>query len=285
MKYNVTAATGMLGAHITKELMKLVSKNEAIITVRNPEKAKQLFGDDVQINKADYTLEEEMIEAFIGTDVLIYIPSFTFPSDIRITEFEKAINAAEKAKVKQFIFVGFMADHENSPFKMSPFFGYVPRRLASSNLDYTLIRNAMYADPLPPFLPELIERKRLPYPVEDGSINFVSRYDIARAVAQIAVRQSLHGEKYTLTGDKAYSMEELASLLSEIGGETIHYQPMSVQEFANTFDEPKGFGPVLTSLYTAASRHLMDETTKDIETITGKAPEDLATFIKRNFEK
>ncbi|WLR46635.1 SDR family oxidoreductase [Halobacillus litoralis] len=284
MEYNITAATGHLGEKITEELLKLVPKKDAAITVRNPDKAKQLFGDDINIKKADYNSEEEMTSAFTGTDVLIYIPSFTFPSHVRILEFEKAVNAAEKANVKQFIFVGFMADHENSPFKMSPFFGYVPRRLASSELKYTLTRNAMYADPLPPYLPELVEKGSLPYPAGDGKINFVSRQDIAKAVAQIAIRPELHGEKYTLTGDKDYSMEELASILSDISGETISYSPISNQEFAETYDEPKGFGPTLTSLYSAASRHLMDETTNDIEFITGEPPENLKHFIKRNYK-
>lgn len=282
MEYNITAATGHLGEKITEELLKLVPKKEVAISVRNPDKAKQLFGGDVNIKKADYDSEEEMTEAFKGTDVLIYIPSFTFPSYVRILEFEKAITAAEKANVKQFIFVGFIADHENSPFKMSPFFGYVPRRLASSQLNYTLTRNAMYSDPLPPYLSELVEIGQLPYPAGNGKINFVSRRDIARAVAQIAIRPELHEKKYTLTGNNAYSMEELASIFSEITGMTIRYSPMCVQEFAETYDEPKGFGPVLTSLYDAASRHLMDETTNDIKSITGEAPENLKHFIKRN---
>ena len=284
MRYNITAATGHLGEKITKELLNLVPEQNVAVTVRNPDKATRLFKDGVTVKKADYHSEEALISAFMGTDVLIYIPSFTFPSHIRVLEFEKAVNAAEGANIKQFIFVGFMADHENSPFKMSPFFGYVPRRLASSELKYTLTRNAMYADPLPLYLSELVESGRLPYPAGDGKINFVSRKDIARTVAQIAIRPELHGRKYTLTGEKEYSMEELAAILSEISGETISYSPMSVQEFAETYDEPKGFGPTLSSLYSAVSRHLMSETTNDIKHITGKTPENLYHFIKQNYK-
>ncbi|MGS0934579.1 MULTISPECIES: SDR family oxidoreductase [Bacillus] len=281
MKYTITAATGHLGRKITEEILKVVSNKEVSITVRNPNKARHLFGKEITINRADYTSEEEMTTAFADTDVLIYIPSIAFPNLVRLSEFEKAVNAAEKAKVKHFVFVGFVADQENNPFKMSPFFGYVPRRLASSNLDYTMVRNAMYADPLPPYLPELVERGRLLYPVGAGKINFISRRDIAKAVAQIAIRKELHGKRYTLTGNKAYSMKELAAILSETSGQTIKYDPMTVKEFADTYDEPKGFGEVLVSLYVAASLNLMDETTNDVQVITGKEPEDLLSFIKR----
>lgn len=75
----------------------------------------------------------------MDSDVLIYIPGIAFPNLVRLSEFEQAVHAAEKANVKHFIFVGFVADHENNPFKMSPFFGYVPRRLASSNLAISLL--------------------------------------------------------------------------------------------------------------------------------------------------
>lgn len=79
-------------------------------------------------------------------------------------------------------------------------------------------------------------------------------------------------------------MEELASILSQISGQPIKYDPMTVQEFADTYDEPKGFGEVLVSLYVAASQHLMDETTNDIQMITGEEPEDLLTFMKWKYK-
>lgn len=40
---------------------------------------------------------------------------------------------------------------------MSPYFAYAERLLASSRLNYTHIRMAMYMDPLKPYLPELVK--------------------------------------------------------------------------------------------------------------------------------
>ncbi|WAA12263.1 SDR family oxidoreductase [Fervidibacillus halotolerans] len=284
MKINVTGATGSLGQKITEELLKIGTDKEIAVTVRNGDKAKQIFGERVSIHVADYQSTDKMMNAFTGTDTLVYIPSIVHPNLKRIAEFENVLSAVEKAKVKQLIVIGFFADHENNPFVLSPFYGYVPRRLASANVHYTIVRNAMYADPLPPYLPELIERGKLVYPAGDGKINFVSRRDLARAIAQIAIQPELYGKTYTLTGKKAYSMPELAEILSEASGHTIVYDPMTAQEFADTYDEPKGFGPILASLYVAASCHLMDETTNDIESITGQEPEDLLSFIKRNYK-
>ncbi|MCM3186857.1 SDR family oxidoreductase [Priestia megaterium] len=285
MIYNITAATGNLGRKIVEEALRIIKPSELVLTVRNPKKAKSFSSQGVNVKKADYNSIDEMVNAFEGTDVLIYIPSISFPSTVRIAEFEKSLQAAEKANVKHLIFVGFIADHENNPFKMSPFFGYASRRLASSNLSYTLVRNAMYADPLVPYLPELVERGRLLYPVGEGKISFVSREDIARAIIQLAIKPDLHGGRYTLTGEKAYSMPELAKVLSNVSHSTIKYDPMTVEEFASTYDEPKGFGEVLVSLYVAAERNLMDEVTDDYQLITGEKTEVLENYLMHNYKE
>lgn len=285
MIYNITAATGNLGVKIVDEALKYIDPENLVLTVRNPEKARHFQQQGVQIKQANYRSEQALAEAFKGTDILIYIPSLTFPSVARIMEFENAIIAAEKTAIKQFIFIGFMADHGNSPFKMSPFFGYVQRRLASGTVPYTYIRNGMYSDPLPPYLPELARRGKVLYPAANQRISFISRKDLAKAIVQIALKKELHGGKYTLTGPKAWSMNELAELLSRISGTPIVYDPLSHDQFAALYDEPKGFGPVLVSLYQAAAMGLMAEVTEDFERITGEAAEDLPTYIEREYRK
>lgn len=283
MIYNITAATGQLGSKIVEAALKVIKPEELVLTVRNPEKASRFMAIGVKVKKADYNSKIELIEAFKNTDVLIYIPSIVVPNLPRVTEFENAVEAAETAKVKHFIYIGFCADHETNPFKMSPSFGYAHRRLASSDLEYTYIRNAMYADPLAPYIPELIKREKLIYPAGEGKISFISRNDIAKAVIKIATDKKLQGNNYTLTGNRNYSMVDLASLLSNISGTTIKYNPMTAVEFSAAYDQPKGFGTTLASLYVAAAYNLLGEVTNDYNIITGEEPEDLYNFIKREY--
>ncbi|MDQ0427370.1 uncharacterized protein YbjT (DUF2867 family) [Planomicrobium stackebrandtii] len=284
MNYNITAATGNLGVKIVEEALKHLAPENLLLTVRNPDKAVRFKKLGIGIKQANYRSEQALAAAFRGTDVLIYIPSLTFPSVARIMEFENAIVAAEKTGVKQFIFIGFMADHGNNPFKMSPFFGYVQRRLASGSVPYTYIRNGMYSDPLPPYLPELARRGKILYPVADQKISFISRADLAKAIVKIAVNEELHGREHTLTGPKAWSMNELAELMSRISGSPIVYDPLTNEQFAELYDEPKGFGPVLVSLYEAAAKGLMGEVTADFERITGEKAEDLSSYIEREYQ-
>lgn len=285
MKYNITAATGNLGSKIVEEALKHIEPDQLSLTVRNPHKATHFQQQGIQIRQANYRSEQELASAFKDSDILIYIPSLTFPSVSRIMEFENAIMAAEKMNVKQFLFIGFMADHGNNPFKMSPFFGYVQRRLASGTVPYTYIRNGMYSDPLPPYLPELAKRGEILYPVADERISFISRKDLATAIVQIAMREELQNQEHTLTGTRAWSMTELAQLFTRISGSPIVYNPLSSEEFASLYDEPKGFGPILASLYQAAAKGLMGEVTDDFERITGHSPESLEPYVEREYRK
>lgn len=282
MKYVITGATGRLGEKVTEELLKLVPKEQVVLGVRNPEKAAVFREQNVSTAKMDYYSFEEQITAFQGADIVLYIPSITHPSEQRITEFKTSVEAAEKAGVKQFMFIGFTADHWNNPFHMSPFFGYAVRRIAMSPMAGTIIRNGVYADPLIPYTEELVRTKRLPYPAGRGAVSFISRRDLAKAIAAAAAAPGRHEGVYTLTGPQAYTMEELCELLSNITGDRIRYEPMGVQEFARAYDDGSGFGSVNASLYEAVSMGLMEEVTSDVERLTGKPPEMLRSYLERH---
>ena len=63
-----------------------------------------------------------------------------------------------------------------------------------------MVKNYLYADPLVPYLPELIARGNVIYPVGDQAMSFISRKDSAEAIANVAVRPYLRdkGQIYLL---------------------------------------------------------------------------------------
>ncbi|BBD22977.1 SDR family oxidoreductase [Streptococcus constellatus] len=285
MIYTITSATGQLGQKVVAEAQKQLDTNEIRLSVRSPQKASQYAAAGIDVRAADYLDVDSMVEAWSGTDVLIYIPSISHPSIVRVPEFENSVVAAERAGVKHFIFVGFFADQVNSPFHMAAFFAYANTRLASAGFSYSIIKNAMYADPLVPYLPELIERKAVIYPMGNSKMSFISREDSAVAIVKLAISSALQGKTYILTQGRNYTMLELADLLSEISGHEIDYQPVTVEEFAALYDQPKGFGVVLASLYQAGSQGCLDIVTDDFRTITGRQATDLKTYMKKNYQK
>ncbi|GHV98270.1 NAD(P)-dependent oxidoreductase [Lactobacillus nasalidis] len=286
MKYTITGATGHLGREVTAALSKLTDVKNIRLAVRNPQKAAGFAAEGYEVSRSDYYDLPSMVEAFTGTDVLIYIPSITYNVGKRIEEFENSLAAMKEAGVKHLVDVSFMADQASNPFQMSGYYAYLPARLASSGLNYSVVKNSLYADPLVPYLPELIERGNVIYPVGDQAMSFISRKDSAEAIANVAIRPYLRdkGQVYLLTQEKNYNMIELSRIMTEVTGKKIGYQPVSLEEFADIY-RSEGDGDELASMYKAAAMGLMDEVTDDFRRITGHGPQNMKDFLTENYQK
>lgn len=286
MKYIITGATGHLGSHIFNELIKLVASSDVTAGVHTVAKADQIKQTGAQVVPIDFLNEDTLIKAFTDQDVLIYVPSKSHDSFSRVTELENVVKAAQKSNLGHILAMGFIADQVNNPFDLSAFYGYLPRRLAESGIDYTIVRNALYADPLVPYLPELIERKNVIYPMGDQALSFIDLADSSKAFAKVAATKSLlkNGKIYTLTQARNYTMPELAQVLTEVSGHEIGYQPVTLQEFADIYNEGNE-GHMLSSMYDAGGRGLLNEISDDYQTIMNRPATDLKTFLTTNYQK
>lgn len=286
MKYLITGATGHLGKHIFDELIKLVPSSDVTAGVHTISKAQHIVDAGANVEAIDFLNEDTLITAFQNKDVLIYIPSKSHDSFSRVSELENVIKAAQKAQVGHILAMGFIADQENNPFDLSAFYGYLPRRLASSGIPYTIVKNALYADPLVPYLPELIERKNVIYPMKDQALSFISLEDSSKVFAKVAATKELlkNGKIYTLTQDQNYTMPQLAEVLSEVAGSEIGYQPVSLDEFAQIYNEGNE-GHMLSSMYDAGGRGLLNIISNDYQKIMGHSAMPLKEFLVKNYQE
>lgn len=284
MKYFITGASGHLGSKVVTELGKLVPKNDIRLGVHTPTKAVAFQRAGYQVVAIDYADISTMMTAFTGIDVLIYIPSLTYEIRGRINEFENTLSAMTSAGAKNIVDVSFIADQYNNPFQMASYYAYLPARLASSPFSYAVVKNSLYADPLVPYLPELIQRQNIIYPVGDQAMSFISRQDSAEAIANVAVKRYLRdrGQNYLLTMKQNYNMVELSTIMTKVTGQQIGYAPTTLKEFADIY-RSEGDGDELASMYHAAALGLMDATTADFQHITGHTPQTMTEFLASNY--
>jgi len=284
MKITITGATGHLGTQIVKALTKLVSAQTLNLGVHTPSKAATFAAQGMTVTAMDYHDQASLRPVLADSDVFIYVPSKSHDSYSRVSEFENVIAAAEASRVKHILVMGFIADQVNNPFALSAFYGYVPRRLAASSLHYTIIRNALYADPLVPYLPELIERQHVIYPMGDQALSFISQADSAAAFAKVATTPDLliDGRIYTLTQSQAYTMPELAAVLTQVSGHQIGYQPVTLAEFATMYNQGNE-GHMLASMYAGGALGLLSALSDDYATIMGHPAQSLPAFLQTNW--
>lgn len=286
MHYFITGATGRLGRAIVARLAKSDPHDSISLGVHDLAKSEMFDGQGFRINRIDYNDLNMLTAAFFDTDVLIYIPSELQGSLERVIELEHVIAAAERAGVGSMIAMGYIADQERNPFRLSAYYAYLTRRLASSEISWTVIRDSVYADIVAGHLPDIIRRGRVRYPMGRGAISYISIDDCAEAFATVAHNPKLLQQEkvYTVTGGRAYTGEDLAVLISHVSGKQVAYEPMKAVDYAALYDDPVE-GDLQASLYEAAAQGFMDETGGDFQKLTGHATKTLGEVLRQAMPK
>lgn len=286
MKIAVTGATGHLGGKVVEQLSKKVAKEDIIALVHTKNHAQNLIDTGYDVREIDFQKPSTLEAAFKGIDTLIYVASKTYKVFDRVHELENVLEAMENDSVKNLVAMSFIADQEDNPFIMTPFYGYLPRRLAGTKLNYAIAKNSLYADPLVPYLPELIERKGLIYPIGDQEMSFISLEDSAEAMADMALDEKILQSRktYLLTQSRAYTMPELGEIMTRVTGHEIGYHPVSVEEFGRIYAS-EGDGDELASMYAGGAMGYLHGLSDDFAHITGHEPEAMESFLTRNYQK
>ena len=286
MKIQVVGASGHLGRKVMLALLEQgAGPGDLIAGVRTPEKAANLERRGVIVRRADYDDPASLTAAFQDTDVLLLIPTLA-PVEPRILQHGRALAAAGEAGVKRILFSSFVTAVPHSRFLVSPFMLYAESKLRVSGLDWTILRNGMYLDPIADWIPELVEMGHLPYPVRQGRVAYISRDDLARATASACLESGHSGKVYELTGSGALSMPDLAGMLSRVTGKTIRFDGVTEAEYAEVCRKgreqvPEMMIPVLTSLYRAVDNHEFAAVTHDVELLTGAPAEHAENYLLR----
>ena len=286
MKIAVTGATGHLGGKVVEQLSKKIAKEDIIALVHTKNHAQNLIDSGYDVREIDFQKPFTLETAFKGIDTLIYVASKTYKVFDRVHELENVLEAMENDSVKNLVAMSFIADQEDNPFIMTPFYGYLPRRLAGTKFNYAIAKNSLYADPLVPYLPELIERKGLIYPVGDQEMSFISLEDSAEAMADMALDEKILQSRktYLLTQSRAYTMPELGEIMTRVTGHEIGYHPVSVEEFGRIYAS-EGDGDELASMYAGGAMGYLHGLSDDFAHITGHEPEAMESFLTRHYQK
>lgn len=285
MKIAVTGATGHLGSQVIGQLLNKTDKKNIIALAHNKKHAQDLIAQNIEVREIDFQDKESLVKAFNKIDTLVYVASKTYSVLERVKELENVLAAVNQTSISNLVAMSFIADQENNPFVMSPFYAYLPRRLAGTKLNYAIAKNVLYADPLVPYLPELIERHALIYPVGKQRMSFISIEDSAEAMAEMALNQEILNSRktYTLTQSRSYSMPELGKVMTKVTGHEIGYKPVSVEEFGKIYAS-EGDGNELASMYAGGAMGMLTAVSDDFTHITGHEPETMEHFLTRKYK-
>lgn len=166
---------------------------------------------------------------------LLLIPSF---DHAKLFEQNKSVvDTAKAAGVQKIVFVGMaMKDPKASALStmMMDALFKTEEYIKDSGLDYTILRNTLYADAIPVFIGDKALEYGIHLPAGNAKIPFVLRREMGEAAANVLASTNHTNKLYNITADELYTYDDIASVLSELTGTSINYTPIEQEDFANT---------------------------------------------------
>jgi NAD(P)H dehydrogenase (quinone) len=223
----VTGATGHLGRLTVEALLRRgVPAEQITATGRRTETLADLAERGVIVRRADYTDPASLREALAGADRLLLVSSSEVGQ--RAEQHANAIDAAVEAGVGLIAYTS-IAQADTSSLLLAEEHRATEKLVADSGISYVLLRNSWYTENYTAQLPIYLEHG-IAGAAGKGRVSAALRADYAEAAAAVLVEDGHEGTTYEL-GGAAFTMTELAQVVSEASGQAVTYTDLPVEQY------------------------------------------------------
>lgn len=226
----VTGATGHLGHLVVESLLAHGTPADQIVAVvRTPAKATDLAAKGVQVRQATYTEPEALEAAFADVDALLLVSSSEVGQ--RAAQHATVIDAAKAAGVARLVYTS-APQADTSALILAPEHKATEEYLAASGLGTTILRNNWYTENYVDAVKQAKDSGVIAASVGQGRVASAPRKDFAEAAAIVLADDSYAGRVIELSGDVAWTHDDLAAAASEVLGREVVYRSLTSQEHA-----------------------------------------------------
>jgi len=263
----ITGATGHIGGQVARLLS--TDRPEASrlrLFVREASRAPDLPG--VEVTTLSYG-DPAGVEALAGVEVLLMVSAAE--SDDRVREHRAFVEHAVEAGVRHIVYTSFVGAAADSGFLLGRDHAATEQVIRDTGVTATFLRDNFYAEVFPLFADgEGVIRG----PAGSGRVAAVSRRDVAEVAAMVLRNLANHGDTtYNLTGPQAYTLDEIAAILTEAGGREHRFVDESLVEARVSrarFGAPEWMVEAWISTYTAIRDGELEEVSDDVPRLLGR---------------
>ena len=222
----VTGANGKLGRQVVNFIRNHLPISEIAVSVREPEKAADLSSSGIDVRQADFKDRASVVRAFNGADKVLII-STSAGSDV-VSEHRNAVDAAVEAGVKHIIYTSGTKERISHIGRVHE---QTEKAIIETGLNYTILRNNLYADMLAREVVGAVKTGILSIPAKEGKMTTVTRTDCAAVAATVLATNGHQNKIYDITGRESLGWSDIAEIASEIAGKQIEFKPASKDAF------------------------------------------------------
>jgi NAD(P)H dehydrogenase (quinone) len=281
MRIAVTGASGRIGGDVVR-LLAADPAHQAVALTRRPAAAGQ-WPDCVENRQADYADERALAAALDGVATLVLVSSDGPVADV-IVHHRNVIRAAARRGAAHIVALSGLDAALDSPFCYAVGYGYTEQLLAESGCAVSLARASIYTEFFVSFLDHARTTGQLRVPAADGRVSFVSRDDVARALAALATAPPA-GHPQEITGPESLDMAALAAVAQQEWATPVTYTAITpaelVADLAADGEDPWWIY-AYSSMFASIRDHRWAAVSADSGRLTGRPPAPVRTVLARH---
>ncbi|MGY1639062.1 SDR family oxidoreductase [Geodermatophilus sp. SYSU D00742] len=228
MSIVVTGATGQLGRLVVEELLaRGVAPGDVVAGGRALERIADLGERGVRGVRLDYD-DPATLDAALSAGDTVLLVSGSRPG-ARVAQHRAVVDAAVRAGVARIAYTSILGA-DDTPLLLAPDHRATEQMVHESGLPATLLRNGWYTENYVPQLQQARETGVVAASVGDGRVASATRADYAAAIAGALTTDGHEGAVYELSGDTAWTFDELAAAIGELLGREVRYERRSPEE-------------------------------------------------------
>jgi uncharacterized protein YbjT (DUF2867 family) len=214
----ITGATGNNGQELVRQLTAMGQRVRAL--VRNPAKAANLQGPNVELAAGDFDQPETLDAALQGVEKAFLLT----PVAERFPEWQRAfIEAAQRAEVRLLVKFSGMGAHARSESELLRLHAQTDEILRNSGVPFTILQPNSFHQNILSVAGTIKTQGKFYWPLKTASQSTVDIRDISAVAARIFTSPGHEGKTYVITGPEALTFQQVAEILSSVLGRKIEY--------------------------------------------------------------
>lgn len=276
-KILVTGATGKVGQELVPRLLGAGAGVRA--ATRSPERARRLFGRELDIVELDYHRAETYDAAVHWADRVFLVPAPFDPwaHETLVPFLDWAVQSGTEHMV---LLTALTVDRVDDLALRK-----VELHVAETGVEYTFLRpNTFMQNFTRGYVRACLDEDGVfALPAGEGNVSFVDAGDVAEVAARVLTSELHFGVAHELTGPEALDHFEVAEILTRVSGRSIEYRPVE-EEGMRTILRERGRGEEETeeilSLYRSVREGWREPVTGDVEAVLGRPARSFRSFAE-----
>lgn len=277
----VTGATGQLGRLVIDHLLaRGTAAADILATGRSAEKLAELEALGVRTAVASFDDAASLDAAFAGAEAVLLVSGSEVGK--RVAQHTAAIEAAQRAGAR-LVYTSAPAATDTTLI-LAPEHKATEEAIAAAGIPATILRNGWYTENYVSTIEQLAATGSAASSAGQGRVSSAERTDYAEAAAVALATDAYVGRVFELSGDVAWSFDELAATVAEVTGKPAVIEHVTSAEHVALlvgFGLDEGTAGFVAGLDANIAEGVLGVTTGELAELIGHPTVPLRTSVER----